>query len=226
MAISTFTTSYLSTEAPHYALSYASYVDSLIDNSSTSYGTLCTQHCSEYHFDQVAQQGFDAWLSFWCKAIIRKIFLRYLYHPVYLFLLPLGCGIVLGLLLARLTCRYSYSSNATNTDLQRKQQAGTNHPHYLTTTCQSWKSYIGSIVIPLVLLANIAAHKKVEFNLKDKEDAARAQAKNKTVGDKCYEAQVPQDKLPKHIAVIMDGNRRYGRSKYGIATKVRIVRDC
>jgi len=33
------------------------------------------------------------------------------------------------------------------------------------------------------------------------------------------ESDVPVDRVPRHVAVIMDGNRRYGKSKYGSAAR-------
>jgi len=53
-------------------------------------------------------------------------------------------------------------------------------------------------------------------DLKMKEEAAR-QSKYKR--DSHFEAGVVKENIPQHIAVIMDGNRRYGRAKYGMASK-------
>ena len=50
-----------------------------------------------------------------------------------------------------------------------------------------------------------------------RENEARRHLKSATGTSR--ECEVPVDQVPKHIAVIMDGNRRYGKSKYGSAAK-------
>jgi len=197
--------------------SYASFVDSLIDDNSSSItsrtcGSLCMQHCFEYHFKHDQHTSFLSWLIFWCKAIIRKVFLKYLSHPIYLFLLPLCIGIFLGVILAKIT--------TTEIKPTRRDEAVNSSYNYyfrwIKTSSQNiFFRLIAFLRATLALFFFMAAKQK--FSLAQKEAAARAEATNKD-GNR-FEANVPLNQLPKHVAVIMDGNRRYGRAKYGIATK-------
>uniref|UniRef100_A0A7S4R975 Alkyl transferase n=1 Tax=Ditylum brightwellii TaxID=49249 RepID=A0A7S4R975_9STRA len=57
-----------------------------------------------------------------------------------------------------------------------------------------------------------------ERELEKKEDKARSNLRSSAQTQ--YESGVNTQDIPKHIAVIMDGNRRYGRKVYGSATKV------
>eukprot|EP00957_Ditylum_brightwellii_P022585 1703766-Ditylum_brightwellii.AAC.1 len=56
-----------------------------------------------------------------------------------------------------------------------------------------------------------------ERELEKKEDKARSNLRSSAQTQ--YESGVNTQDIPKHIAVIMDGNRRYGRKVYGSATK-------
>ena len=198
--------------------SYASFVDSLIDDNSSritsrTCGSLCMQHCFEYHINHDQHNSFFSWLIFWCKAIIRKVFLKYLSHPIYLFLLPLCIGIFLGVLLAKPT--------KTEIKSARWDEAVNSSYNYyfqwIKTSSQNiCFRLIGVLRATCTLLFFMDAKQK--FSLAQKEAAAREESRNKD--ENYFEANVPLNQLPKHVAVIMDGNRRYGRAKYGIATKV------
>ena len=205
----------------------------------------CWQYCDNVSCTD--SSTFTSWLAFWCKAMIRRIFLRYLYSPVYLILLPLILGILIGYWLGRR--KQTSISQEFNQHNKRKSKS----IHFLvpiTHQLLETKEKMLSWAVHFVLILNssfrlfsrrchndaqkaeqIMNTKEAKFSqsekprtftdadddLKMKEEAAR-QSKYKR--DSHFEAGVVKENIPQHIAVIMDGNRRYGRAKYGMASKV------
>jgi hypothetical protein len=221
--------SYYEEVALHHAISasnvpsYVDYIRNAEENSSSiKFGaSLCMQHCfdyhSYYHDHGTTNFSFSSWLAFWCRAIIRKVFLRYLSHPIYLFILPLCVGIGFGWILATLTAK----ARTTPTPFPSKDNAKL---LIFIKTC--YQILIANISF-LIRIASglstwiftITSSHLMKPSLQDKEAQARREASSEE--DRNYESKVPTHLLPKHIAVIMDGNRRYGRAKYGIAAKVQ-----
>jgi undecaprenyl pyrophosphate synthase len=58
---------------------------------------------------------------------------------------------------------------------------------------------------------------KDELVQKDREDGVRTNLKSDA--DTQRESEVHVSMVPQHVAVIMDGNRRYGKAKYGNVSK-------
>jgi hypothetical protein len=160
------------------------------------------------------------------KMILFKIARSYHAKPILLVVIPIILGIIIGFYLAKFI---EYSKNkktrTTNSILER--------------TTKIIKSWIYIICLGLVmgfssLLWNeypsttISIENKEKENtscndrneddsndpsLKAREDNVRIHL-NSEIGA-TRESDVPLSRVPKHVAIIMDGNRRYGKARYG-----------
>jgi hypothetical protein len=210
----------------------------------------CVSYYHEAYYDR---SSFTSWLAFWCKAMIRRIFLRYLYSPVYLIVLPLLVGVLIGWCLASKSksrnveakqniskeCPRSQQRSPFSRLQRRLGQLLNCSIHFLMVriipTLKQLRGQFTNAERPAIITrtesqpkgnahelhgvaSSCAIDESEQLRLKE-EDARRS----KYAEDLHFEAGVSKDSIPKHVAVIMDGNRRYGRAKYGIASKVSAI---
>lgn len=172
-----------------------------------------------------------AYILKWTKVAIKKTANAYLSSPILLALLPLLVGCAVGFVVAWWWLGGSSGSKDKNIDGQTR----THHKKGILVSGQSSRAWDFRSSILLLTTATQAmlessvhavttsyCSKNENENDNDTELARREDATRRQLSSNANttrESDVPLSSVPKHIAVIMDGNRRYGRQRYGSATR-------
>ena len=171
----------------------------------------------------------------WTKIMLFKIAHSYHVKPLILVACPLFIGLVIGFLFGR---RY-YSE-------PKKKEKSRSTPHVgffskiVNFVCGTWfrvnPNSISSVRSDNIVVASKKkehrqdddivnnsmstiqkSNKVIETDLETREATTRQFMRSNE--GMTRESGVPADRVPRHVAVIMDGNRRYGKQTYGNATR-------
>ena len=183
----------------------------------------------------------------WLKLIVLKLARSYYALPILLVILPLSFGLVIGFLLGRKYEKNNQQQTHSQTKLGINRFASwygnfqlwiwSLFPMYWPTmfisqsftkdpeadfrrqdssTCANGQIRYQKVNPILSQRVNDIEFFPGSEVLSEKEDCARVDLRSDREMDR--ESGVPLDDVPRHVAVIMDGNRRYGKIKYGNAT--------
>lgn len=139
--------------------------------------------------------GICSW-SEAARHVFRRLMVLYLRQPFVLALLPLVVGIVIGVVIG-----YMISSGHKRT--------------------LPFKRFCGIIPSLLMTFANLTLFSKVPSTVPTESEKVRSnQARKKVQSIQLIpQSGIAPALVPRHIAVIMDGNRRYGKVTYGSSTR-------
>jgi len=186
-----------------------------------------------------------AYILKWTKVAIKKTANAYLSSPLLLALLPLLVGCIAGFGLAWWWLEGSRISGRNNScssnDSDGRNGGAKTHPtSEIPPDGRSSRAFLD--IRPTILILTTAAQAMLESLVcmlttywkggnenendsggdSDTEFAQQeytARQELSSDANTVRESEVPLSSVPHHIAVIMDGNRRYGRQRYGSATR-------
>jgi undecaprenyl diphosphate synthase len=167
------------------------------------------------------------------KPILGSAIRAYLSSPIWLALLPLAMGVVIGYLAGngrggrrrsgehrggRLGPMNDTSNDATDVDHDgsgmRSSSSGKIVDKSLVGTFPSRLYH--RLSLRMLLVAAYLDPRRSPLNEDERDDEARDELRKKIEVE--GESGVDPSDVPRHVAVIMDGNRRYGKARYGNAT--------
>ncbi len=131
----------------------------------------------------------------WARILFYKVARTYVAKPLLLAFLPLCIGVLVGIWIGK------------NSQTKQQQQQD-----------DSSSSIQGS-TLSFRIIHTLCKWLVPQENLQRKENRVRTHLKSDV--DTKRESGVDIQDIPKHVAVIMDGNRRYGKARYGNVAKVR-----
>ena len=186
----------------------------LRDNSSTSHTLSCSYgvydrllecDCANIDAHAAGNRPCFSTVFTWVKLLLGKIMRVYLSNPLLLAFVPLFVGVGFGIWIGR-------------------QSIPTKKSHIITN---NQKSIIDFASVIIFLSSNVRRFFRMfqsgqsndsELFADERDERTRAELRSEDT-DTTRESGVDSTCLPQHIAVIMDGNRRYGKAKYGNATR-------
>lgn len=227
----------------------------LISDSENSSSNLhFTSHHEEYGFcetvcdpspESLTLELFSLKFFRAAKVVGRRLTNVYLSSPILLMLAPFIVGIFAGWVACRIWDRglnSSHNQRSHKHKVQKQVQSKKtiqlisvrNEFKNFIHCCYNlfWKHFFHTLTCVVSLCLQIIQSLETyisrisgprNFDENTRADEARRQLRSKAETER--ESGVELSHVPRHIAVIMDGNRRYGKAKYGSISKVRYYPD-
>ena len=187
---------WLSSQSQSHWGAYDHY-DAIYDNAST----LCRD---DIYFQCPGDQPVLMIALRWAKILILKVGRTYYGAPICLMVLPLFVGLTVGYAMG---IRHGRSNEKSEPKFYRYFS--------LYNLVRNLWSYFSAVFLPSTLLFSTNFQQgRLGFLTNDPmlvEEEERVRIQLKSATEACRESNVDVSLVPKHIAVIMDGNRRYGK---------------
>eukprot|EP00978_Attheya_sp_CCMP212_P014872 scaffold38132_cov40-Attheya_sp.AAC.2 len=177
---------------------------------------------SSHHISPTAAVSY---IKFWSKVAIRRLARVYFGSPVLLALTPLLVGLLVGFLLGS-----SWQKKQPKPVSGSSKNPSTKFARSSRTSPVAWKESMISIQRAfscgwIVLLSYVQLLFRQHEPVRETTAIDNAERDDKTRTELLSDANTVRESgvdrhlVPRHVAVIMDGNRRYGRKRYGSATR-------